>query len=323
MSVFDLNEVISDLVSLDQQQSFEQKIEIFLLVVKKKENEIYKQESDNRTKRVLFESLKSELEKSRFKNREVMAYDAVFSKKNTHELVNVGDYENIAIKLEEFNDENKYLTSTHGMNEKKFHMYMISLKTDNHNYKVFGNFSNVLELKKKFIFGNFSDSRIEFSDSNNIVGFSKKIELLVVDDKYILINQAEAKFESVFKMNALFSGQATKILEDNEKIKSIFSDTTRNKLIDKVKSGKRMATRLIKITSDIDRFNKTVDNIKKIEEIIKDDTHTFYDKVKDVVYFEGQLTVPDGKEVQLLNAISDAFYHAIFSETDNVDESRM
>ncbi|HEM5142613.1 TPA: hypothetical protein U1272_002069, partial [Streptococcus suis] len=154
-------------------------------------------------------------------------------------------------------------------------------------------------------------------------GFSKKIELLVVDDKYILINQAEAKFESVFKMNALFSGQATKILEDNEKIKSIFSDTTRNKLIDKVKSGKRMATRLIKITSDIDRFNKTVDNIKKIEEIIKDDTHTFYDKVKDVVYFEGQLTVPDGKEVQLLNAISDAFYHAIFSETDNVDESRM
>ncbi|HEM5141649.1 TPA: hypothetical protein U1272_001065, partial [Streptococcus suis] len=69
MSVFDLNEVISDLVSLDQQQSFEQKIEIFLLVVKKKENEIYKQESDNRTKRVLFESLKSELEKSRFKNR--------------------------------------------------------------------------------------------------------------------------------------------------------------------------------------------------------------------------------------------------------------
>ncbi|HEM4953454.1 TPA: hypothetical protein U1151_001607 [Streptococcus suis] len=323
MSVFDLNEVISDLVSLEQQQSFEQKIEIFLLVVKKKENEIYKQESDNRTKRVLFESLKSELEKSRFKNREVMAYDAVFSKKNTHELVNVGDYENIATKLEEFNDENKYLTSTHGMNEKKFHMYMISLKTDNHNYKIFGNFSNVLELKKKFIFGNFSDSRIEFSDSNNIVGFSKKIELLVVDDKYILINQAEAKFESVFKMNALFSGQATKILEDNEKIKSIFSDTTRNKLIDKVKSGKRMATRLIKITSDIDRFNKTVDNIKKIEEIIKDDTHTFYDKVKDVVYFEGQLTVPDGKEVQLLNAISDAFYHAIFSETDNVDESRM
>ena len=323
MSVFDLNEIISDLVSLNQQQSFEQKIEIFLLVVKKKENEIYKQESDNRTKRVLFESLKSELEKSRFKNREVMAYDAVFSKKNTHELVNVGDYENIATKLEEFNDENNYLTSTHGMNEKKFHMYMISLKTDNHKYKVFGNFSNVLELKKKFIIGNFSDSRIEFSDSNNIVGFSKKIELLVVDDKYILINQAEAKFESVFKMNALFSGQATKILEDNEKIKSIFSDTTRNKLIDKVKSGKRMATRLIKITSDIDRFNKTVDNIKKIEEIIKDDTHAFYDKVKDVVYFEGQLTVPDGKEVQLLNAISDAFYHAIFSETDNVDKSRL
>ncbi|WP_159561626.1 hypothetical protein [Streptococcus halichoeri] len=323
MSGFDLNEIISDLVSFDQQQSFEQKIEIFLLVVKKKENEIYKQESDNKTKRVLFESLKSELEKSKFKNREVMAYDAVLSKKNTHELVNVGDYENIATKLEEFNDENKYLTSTHGMNEKKFHMYMISLKADNHYYKVFGNFSNVLELKKKFIFGNFSDSRIEFSDSDSIVGFSKKIELLVVDDKYILINQAEAKFESVFKMNTLFSDQATKILEDNEKIKSIFSTEMVAKLTEKVKSGKRIATRLIKITSNSDRFDKTIDNIHKIEEIIKNNKHAFYDKVKDVTYSNGKLSVPDGKEVQLLNAISDAFYHAIFSETDNIDESRM
>lgn len=323
MSGFDLNDIISDLVSLDQQQSFEQKIEIFLLVVKKKENEIYKQESDNKTKRVLFESLKSELEKSRFKNREVMAYDAVLSKKNTHELVNVGDYENIATKLEEFNDENKYLTSTHGMNEKKFHMYMISLKTDNHNYKVFGNFSNVLELKKKYIFGNFSDSKIQFSDSDSIVGFSKKIELLVVDDEYILINQAEAKFESVFNMNALFSDKATKILEDNEKIKSVFSTETVAKLTEKVRSGKRMATRLIKITSDTERFNKTIDNIQKIEEIITVNTHPFYDKVKDITYSNGKLSVPDGKEVQLLNAISDAFYHAIFSETDNVDESRM
>ncbi|WP_261389801.1 hypothetical protein [Streptococcus suis] len=40
MSGFDLNDIISDLVSLDQQQSFEQKIEIFLLVIKQEENDI-------------------------------------------------------------------------------------------------------------------------------------------------------------------------------------------------------------------------------------------------------------------------------------------
>lgn len=323
MSDFDLNNVISKLEAFDQQDGFERKIELFLIVVKKKKNEIYKQESDNKTKKVLFESLKSEITKSGFKNREIMSYDAVLSKKNTHELVKVNEYPNVLEKLNEFNNEEQYLTSTKGLNEDKFHMYMISLKDDNHNYKVFGNFSNVKELKKKYLFGNFSNSKIEFSDKNNIIGFNKKIELLVVDDKYVLINQAEAKFESLFKMNALFSSQATKILKENIKIQSIFSDETRQKLIEKVQSGKRMATRLIKITGDTNRFDKTIDNISKIEEIISDDKHTFHDKVKDVIYSDGKLSVSDGNEVQLLNAISDAFYHAIFSETDNVDESRM
>lgn len=42
-----------------------------------------------------------------------------------------------------------------------------------------------------------------------------------------------------------------------------------------------------------------------------------------MVYKDGKLSVPEGEEVQLLNAISDAFYQAIFSETVNVDETRM
>lgn len=89
-----------------------EKLNFFLIVVKKKKNEIYKQESDNKTKKVLFESLKSEITKSGFKNREIMSYDAVLSKKNTHELVKVNEYPNVLEKLNEFNNEEQYLTST-------------------------------------------------------------------------------------------------------------------------------------------------------------------------------------------------------------------
>ena len=41
-----------------------------------------------------------------------MSYDAVLSKKNTHELVKVNEYPNVLEKLNEFNNEEQYLTST-------------------------------------------------------------------------------------------------------------------------------------------------------------------------------------------------------------------
>ncbi|WP_288624393.1 hypothetical protein [uncultured Streptococcus sp.] len=217
-----------------------------------------------------------------------------------------------------------------GLDETKFTMYMVNLKTSKGDYKIFSKFSNVFELSKKYLFGQFlnrgnlKDSTFTLSEKDNVIGFNKKIELLVVDDNYVLINAAEAKFDSLFKMNALFSTKAGEILENNDKIKSIFNEETIEVLKEKVKSGKRMASRLIKITSDEDRFNKTIDNISKIEDIINDRNHKFHNKVKDVVYNkDGKLSVPEGEEVQLLNAISDAFYQAIFSETVNVDETRM
>lgn len=124
---------------------------------------------------------------------------------------------------------------------------MSSLTSNNHSYKVFGSFSNVLELQKKYLIGQFvnptgkfTNTNIEFKDNNNVFGFNKKIEMLVVDDKYVLINQATSKFESLFKMNQLFSYQATLILKENEKIKQVFSEETREILIEKVSAGKRM-----------------------------------------------------------------------------------
>lgn len=323
MGQFDLNSVIDKINRFDQQEKFEQNIEIFLLILNKDKNEVYKQEAGDSTKSILFNAIKDELNTSRFKNRETIIYDTVISKKNVHEIVKVSEFQNILECLEKLNDEKNHLSSTDGLSEKNFHMYMVALRDSKHSYKIFGNFSNVMQLNKKFLFGNFTNSKIEFSNSDNIIGFNKKIDLLVIDDEYVLINQAESKFESLFKMNALFSTQATKILKDNSKIKEVFDDAMINRLIEKVKSGKRIATRLIKITSDSHRFNKTIENISKISEIIDNNEHPFHEKVKDVQYKDGKLSVSEGQEPQLLNAISDAFYHAIFSETDNVDESRM
>ncbi|MDK6598592.1 hypothetical protein QP226_10135, partial [Aerococcus urinae] len=84
-----------------------------------------------------------------------------------------------------------------------------------------------------------------------------------------------------------------------------------NFLKTKVINGKRLATRLIKIVSDTNRFTETVKHIDKIQTIKVDPNHKFYKEIKDVTYKNGKLSIPDDtKCVQLVNAISDAFVKA-------------
>ncbi|MFK4954802.1 hypothetical protein [Lactococcus garvieae] len=320
---FDLKNIVLQLEDFGTAENFQQNMKIFLLRVTKAKTDIYKQEADAETKKILLETILKNAHENSFENREIIGYDSVNSKKNTHELVKVSSYQNISDMLAKFNDENQQFTSTSGMNESKFHSWLVSVNFNGHSYKVIGNYLNTLELEKKFLFGNFTDTKIDFSKSSSVFGFGKKIDLLIVDDEYVLINQAETKFENIFKMNKLFSEEATKILLNNEQIGNIFSKETREKLIEKVKNGKRMATRLISIVSDADTFRKTVEHISKITEITDDATHKFYEQVKDVKYENGQLSVEDGLEIQLINAISDAFVKAFISETERVDKTRL
>lgn len=322
----DIKNVITDIESIEGNKNFCQNIKVFLIRSRNKSNEIYKQNCEDETKRILIDSLKEEMNKTQFKDRNIIPYDILVNKKNTHELVTTSDYPNIVEELNKINDTNEELPNTNNLNEKDFDLYMVKLKAHN-NYKIFGSFSGMLKLKKKFLFGkfeigNFNDSKIEFSAKDNIVGFSKKIDLLVVNDRLILINQADSKFESLFKMNQVFYTKASNILDENKKIQKIFSEKTREKLKKKIKYRKTMATKLIKYTSDEKRFNETVSKISKITEITAESNKEFYNKVKDVKYENGQLTVEDGKEAQLINALSDSLYTAYISETVNVDESR-
>ena len=325
MAFIDIEEQKEKLVSFLSDSDFDQYVSVFLIKIKKSQIELYKQESDKKTKQVLVNSCLNSMSQSTFLNREIKMYDPVTTYKNVHEQVEVSSYENIQEKITKFNKEEEYLTSTDTENEKSLHNYMITISKDSViNQKFIGSFVNVFQLKKKMVLGNFTDSRIEIREKNDLVGFGKKIDLLIIDDMSIIINQAEAKFESIFGMNEKFSEQATNILNSNRYIDEIFSADSIAVLKEKVKTGKRIATRLIKIVSDETRFKKTVDHIYKIEEILNDKNHPFYPKVKNVHYNNGKLSIDDDKHSdQLVNAISDAFVKAFISEVETVEEGRM
>lgn len=66
------------------------------------------------------------------------------------------------------------------MDETNFRYYMVSLKTAKHSYKIFGNFDNIFKLKKKFLFGNLTNSKVKLSNSNNVLGLIKKYHCLLL-----------------------------------------------------------------------------------------------------------------------------------------------
>ena len=174
------------------------------------------------------------------------------------------------------------------------------------------------------LFGNFTDSKIKLRERNNLFGLNKKIDLMIVNDEKILINQAESKFDSIFGMNKKFAEQATEILNTDANIKTIFEQASINFLKTKVINGKRLATRLIKIVSDTNRFTETVKHIDKIQTIKDDPNHKFYKEIEGVTFSNGKLSITDEKNcVQLINAISDALVTAYISEVETVEEGRM
>lgn len=316
---FDLKKAIKDIKSHENNKNFFDKMEVFLIRITKEGNEIYKNNCDNKTKKVLFDMLRKEVDQ--LENRKIISYDILISKKNTLESVTTNDYPNIVKELNNFDDENCILPNTNGLTEIDFNLYMVKLKA-NDNYKIFGSFTGILKLKKKFIFGNFTGSKITFSESNNLIGFGKKIEMMVVNNQFILINQAETKFENLFKMKQRFSEQAVKILDENKELKNLFSEETRKRLKKTVNGHTTLATKLIKYTSDKNRFHKTVSNISRIQKIISKKKNVYHDKIKDVKYKNGQLTVKKGKEGQLIYALSDSLYTAYLSNTESIDKAR-
>lgn len=324
MKQVDINGEKEKMEKILKQQDSDKYVKIFLIKITKKGIDLYKQEADQKTKKTLLKSIVESMEQPSFHKRDIKPYDPVITYKNIHEQVEVSEYENIKSVISQFNDEQRHLLSTSRETEKDLHNYLIEIKKDGLiNLKFIGSFVNAFQLEKKMLFGNFTDSTIKLREQDNLFGLNKKIDLMIVDDEKILINQAESKFDSIFGMNKKFAEQATEILNTNANIKSIFEQSSINFLKTKVINGKRLATRLIKIVSDTNRFTETVKHIDKIQTIKVDPNHKFYKEIKDVTYKNGKLSIPDDtKCVQLVNAISDAFVKAYISEVETVEEGR-
>lgn len=325
MKQVDINGEKEKMEKILKQQDSDKYVKIFLIKITKKGIDLYKQEADQETKKTLLKSIVESMEQPSFHKRDIKPYDPVITYKNVHEQVEVSEYENIKSVISQFNDEQQHLLSTSCETEKTLHNYLIEIKKDGLiNLKFIGSFINAFQLEKKMLFGNFTDSTIKLREQDNLFGLNKKIDLMIVDDERILINQAESKFDSIFGMNKKFAEQATDILNNNKNIRDIFEPASINFLKSKVKSGKRLATRLIKIVSDTNRFMETVKHIDKIEIIKNNPTHKFYKEIENVTFSNGKLSITDKKNcVQLVNAISDALVTAYISEVETVEEGRM
>ncbi|MBZ2156401.1 hypothetical protein K1I51_07215 [Streptococcus anginosus] len=325
MKQVDINGEKEKMEKFLKQQDSDKYVKIFLIKITKKGIDLYKQEADQKTKKTLLKSIVESMEQPSFHKRDIKPYDPVITYKNVHEQVEVSEYENVQSVISQFNDEQQHLLSTSCETEKDLHNYLIEIKKSGViNLKFIGSFVNAFQLKKKMLFGNFTDSKIKLKERNNLFGLNKKIDLMIVNDEKILINQAESKFDSIFGMNKKFAEQATEILNTDANIKTIFEQASINFLKTKVINGKRLATRLIKIVSDTNRFTETVKHIDKIQTIKNDPNHKFYKEIEGVTFSNGKLSITDEKNcVQLINAISDALVTAYISEVETVEEGRM
>ena len=63
MNEFNLVNIISDIISFGDEENYVQNIKVFLIRMTKSKNEIYKLEANDKTKELLFSSLKEELDK--------------------------------------------------------------------------------------------------------------------------------------------------------------------------------------------------------------------------------------------------------------------
>ena len=124
-------------------------------------------------------------------------------------------------------------------------------------------------------------------------------------------------------MDLFYEKIAIQELVNKSELKKVFDTSTRKRLKPKVKNGKRLARRLIKIVSDKHRLEKTVQNIDKLQPFIDDESHPLHSKVQDIILQNGKITVKEAKESQLLNSISDSFYRAIISGESDIDNTRM
>lgn len=123
-------------------------------------------------------------------------YDPIVSRKISIEAVLVKGFSNVTEIIRQMN--NKWLPSTKGLSEIDFQYYLVKIEFNDLKIIVIGSFTSVYRIKRKMLISNFNVNIFKLNEYDLIIGFNRKIDFIIINDEYIFLNIASAKFDSLF-----------------------------------------------------------------------------------------------------------------------------
>ncbi|MDR3240592.1 MAG: DUF4868 domain-containing protein [Lactobacillaceae bacterium] len=302
--------------------NYQQNVKLYLLRTRAAPTEIYQIQANDDVKSTVMEIIQSQYDSRRFQDKPIAEYDPVIEKNDTHKIISASQYPTIQEIVKALIDKNELNQTTAGKSETEFSDYMVEFEMEGERYTAIGSFGTVLKTQKFKWFGNLTDNKLKKLDKNGMVGLNSKIDSLIIGDATILIHGVQG-FERVFELKALFSKEAKKTLNTTDFQKYISQDVL-TRLESQTNNGGRLARRLTKLRNNQTRLDDFFKNINKVSEIVGNKDHPNFKKFADVIYDTKNkiLSVPNGKEEQMLNVLSDANYSAQVSGHIGYDESR-
>ena len=301
---------------------FDEYMSLYLLNTRSDPTAIYEVETDKEIKETLFDIISSQYDSKRFQDKVIEAYDPVMMKSDTHQHLLANQYDSIWTVVNLLINKSQINHTSKGVLVEHFSDYMVEFSIDSETYHAFGSVASVAKMKKFGVFGNLTNNKLKSINKDGVVGLNRQIDVLVIGKQDILIHGSQG-FERVFELKNLFSEEAKQTLNSSDFRKYITKDVLDNlrKIVD---NGGRIARRLTKLRNDEERLEDFFANIDKLTQIVGNPQHKNFKKFDAVTYEpkSQKLSVPAGKEEQLLNIITDANYRAEVSGHIGYDEGR-
>ncbi|WP_261806794.1 DUF4868 domain-containing protein [Lapidilactobacillus luobeiensis] len=308
--------------SFVKQDTFDQNISLYLLNTRSDPTEIYQIEADSNIKTRIFSIITDQYDSRRFQEKEITDYDPVVTKNDTHQQLLATQYDSVWSVVSALTNKPELNHTSKGVPEERFSDYMVEFSINGVIYHAIGSFSSISKMRKIGIFANFNNNKLKQLKKDGFVGLNSRIDTLEIGGQNILIHGSQG-FERVFELKKLFSKEAKRTLESENFIGHVTKESLDN-MGKTVTNGGRIARRLTKLRNDESRLNDFFVHIDKVNDIVGNQNYKNFKKFDSVAYDSKtkKLSVPAGKEEQLLNIISDGNYRAEVSGHVGYDEGR-
>lgn len=301
--------------------NYQKRVKIYVLRTKESPTEIYELEADDEVKTSILKILTEQFDRKSFLEKTVVEYDPVIQKNDTHKLIKANAFISVEEAVANLVHKSNLSHTLDDLDENSFSDYMVEFKYNENTYMALGSFASVSRTKKFGWFGNLTDNKLKSLDKDGVVGLNSRIDSLIVGDE-IQIYGVQG-FERVFELKKVFTDEAKKTLS-KENVKKYISAEVLARLSENINNGGRLARRLAKLRNDEERLDAFFNNIDKIARIVGNVNHPNFKKMPDVTYdsVNKVLSVPTGKEEQLINVLSDSGYIAEVSGYKGWDSGR-